>query len=482
MGHLRCASRRADWSDRAASQAGTPRLRTRGQTLPADGRPREGRAVIALASLLLACSAAPQPVAPITYRPRRIAQGWPATPPAASGPDIVLVILDDVGYQDLIAVRDAGYLPNLTAMAAAGFVFTNASACPICSPTRRAMLFGDFYSRQSGYGCNPPTMEEPPATAVSIAQRMSGTGHTSAFFGKWHLGADPNGGPWQSEVQARGWDVWRAGIPYFVSGCGGNNYSYWVDVEDGSSSFSLSYQPPVMAQKFAAFWTGTSGPRFAVFSTQLAHLPYHRPPAGMLPSGYPPTPSDRDKYEAMIAAADFQVGQLLAVAPLATTVYLVVGDNGTPGALAPDPTRAKGTTFQRGVHVPLFLAGAGISPGSSQALVSVADIYATIAEIAGAPGPIGSDSVSLVPILTGAGTVAHTKIAYGIQGDTPQFKDDLAARTIQFKLRRWRADPGQPWTEEMYDLFADINEQENVLSEYPAKAASLRAFIEQEMP
>lgn len=406
--------------------------------------------------------------------------------PVASGrvaPDVLLIVLDDVGVSDLVAVRDAGYLPNLSALAAGGFVFRNASSAPICSPTRRSIFFGDFHARQSGFGCGPPTGEEPPAGAVSIAALLAGRGYASAFLGKWHLGANPFG-DWPSTVQDRGWDHWQAGVPYFVSGCGGTSYDFWTDVEDGVVSSALVYQPHVMRQRFQALWSSLPGPRFVTFSTQLAHAPYHRPPASLLPAGYPATPGNRAKYEAMIAALDVQVGQLLAHVDLATTVVIVVGDNGTPQDVSSDPTRAKTTTFQGGVHVPLFLRGAGIPRGSSQALVSTADLYATLAELAGAAAPAQLDSRSLLPLVSGARQAIHPKIAFGIRGDTPQFRDDVAARSLRYKLRRWRDDAAQPWVEEFYDLLVDPGERINLVGDpvHAGRVAAHRRFVETQLP
>lgn len=387
---------------------------------------------------------------------------------------VVLVVMDDVGVEDLIAVRDAGWLPNMTALAAQGFIFTNATSAPICSPSRRMMLFGDQYARQSGSPCASPNGEEPPSSSPSLAAVLGG----GAFLGKWHVGANPTGGNWRSTLHERGWSPARW-LPQSVAACGGSSYSAWTYVQEAASGLSIDYQPAVMLADFFAVW-GVSD--FLVYSTQLAHLPYHRPPASALPSGYPATPTTRAKYEAMIAAIDYQVGQMLSAIDLASTVVIFVGDNGTPEDVAPIPSKAKKTTFQRGVHVPLFMVGAGVPQGQSCALVSVVDLYATICELRGVTPPAGLDSRSLLPIANGQVTSVHDRIAFGIQSYSPPFTHDLAARTLRYKYRRTRADDSQPWTEELYDLLLDYDETANIAASKPNLVSSLRAYVDQELP
>ena len=438
-----------------------------------------GTGLLALAPLVQTSAMA----APLTSCAQDAASARAFTPP----PDIVLIVLDDVGLQRLIDVRDAGYAPNLTAIADEGFVFLNANSAPICSPTRRMIYFGDFYSRQSGFGCSSPTGEEPPASSVSIAALLATQGYSSALIGKWHCGANLFGGGWQGAVLGWGWDHFQAGVQFFVSGneggCLGTGYNQWTEVTDGTSAPSFEYQPGEMMERFESLWATMPSPKFVTYSAQLAHAPYHRPPESMLPPGYPATATNGEKHDAMIATLDVQVGQILAtVGP--NTVVIVVSDNGTPQGIDSNPSHAKTTTFQGGVRVPMFMRGPGIPVGSSWSLTSVADLYATLAELGGATPNPALDSRSLVPLFTNPSGTIHSKIAFGIQGDSPQFADDLACRSLRYKFRKWRADPGDPWTEEFYDLFLDEEELVNLIGDpaHATKIANHRAFAEAELP
>jgi arylsulfatase B len=423
-----------------------------------------------------------------THAEKRRAARMSTTPP-----DIVLVILDDVGWDDLAAVSALGHAPNLTALGQQGFRFTNMRTSPVCSPTRRMIYTGDFYADQSGPICPGPNGQEPPTTVVMLPEALDST-HTTALLGKWHVGGNPFG-HWSAVATDRGFYYWHGGVPWFVSGngqCGGNGYSFWTRIDDGVISTSMVYQPTAMRIAFEALWPTMSGPRFAVYSAQLAHSDlqngYHRPPDALLPGGssYPATPTPRLKYEAMIAALDTQVGQLRAAAPGA--IFIVVGDNGTPKDVAPDPTRAKTTTFQRGVRVPAMISGPGIPVGQSSTLTSIVDLYATVCGLASVAPPDGLDSRSLLPLVYGTATKVHDYIAYGIRND-PQFgHDDLAVSSLRYKYRRTRtrAQDGTtgPWVEEFYDLLTDPSELVNIITDpaHAAKVAAHAAFLDQELP
>jgi arylsulfatase A-like enzyme len=437
--------------------------------------------LIAIALMLLALPA---------HAEKRRAARMHVTPP-----DIVLVILDDVGWDDLAAVSAQGHAPNLTALGQQGFYFSNLRAAPVCSPTRRMVYAGDFYAEQSGPICPGPNGQEPPTTAVMLPEVLNGAGYSTALVGKWHVGGNPVG-EWPDVTALRGFDRWRAGVPWYVAGngmCGGNGYSFWTSVDDGAVGTSMVYQPTVMRQAFDALWPTMQGPRFAVYAAQLAHADlsaaeFHRPPDALLPGGssYPPTPTKRLRYEAMIAALDTQIGQLLATAPNA--VFVIVGDNGTPKSVAPDSTRAKTTTFQRGVRVPALIVGPGIPVGQSSALASIVDLYATVCAMAGATPPAGLDSRSLLPLVYGSATKVRDYCAYGIRGDAQFGHDDLAVSSLRYKYRRWRtrAQDGTtgPWTEEFYDLLTDPGELVNVVTDptLAAKVAQHAAFLDQELP
>lgn len=450
------------------------------------------RRFLTLASTFLAIAAALQcgsTATPVPAAPQRMMRSLVGPPP-----DVLLIIADDFGYADFEIVHDAGWMPNLWALAGQGFRFLDASSNPICSPTRRSILTGHYFAGQSGLPCDPPSALTPPASLVFLPEALPTT-YTSVLFGKWHVGTNPSG-PWRHVYDDQaGFDYWRAGLAHYVRGCLSQDYNTWRDIEDGSENFLVGqYQPTVMRTRFDSLWPTMPGPRFAVYSTQLAHDPYHRPPSTMLPAGYPPPPlaTERERYESMIAALDKQVGEIVASLDLSQTVVIFVGDNGTPMDVSSNPSHAKTHTFQGGIHVPMFMVGAGIPSGETYALAHVADLYATICELTGATPPAGLDSRSLMPLVNGTATKVHDYVATGVESDAPPFDTDLCARSIRYKLRRvtdtWDPVTSTPGTgittEEFYDLWADPLETSNLIGEptLQTKIAAHRAVIDAEFP
>lgn len=125
-------------------------------------------------------------------------------------------------------------------------------------------------------------------------------------------------------------------------------------------------------------------------------------------------------FNAMAEAVDTEIGNLLLQmdpAKLANTIVLVLGDNGTPGAvvepLLHDPEHGKGELYELSVRVPLIAAGHPIPGGAytSQALVHAVDLWRTVAQLAGAKeslvttlGPL--DSISFRKVLLHPGMLS----------------------------------------------------------------------------
>jgi len=152
---------------------------------------------------------------------------------AQEKPNIIFVLADDLGYMDLVSYaarvkgvdRDACYYetPNLDRMADQSVVFTQAYACPLCSPTRSSIITGKYAASQGFMTATPggykthynQGLKTPegfynqdglknktgrphwpltqgisnialPLGETTIAEAL--TGYHSAFIGKWHLG------------------------------------------------------------------------------------------------------------------------------------------------------------------------------------------------------------------------------------------------------------------------------------------------------
>lgn len=149
-------------------------------------------AACVLAASLAAC-AAPRPT--------------PTPPPSAAGalPNVVLIYADDIGFGDLSSYGATRVLtPAADRLAAAGVRFSNGHApAATCTPSRYAMLTGEYAWRQPGTGIargDAPAIIQPGRT--TLASLLKRAGYTTAVIGKWHLGlGPPEGADWNGAIK-----------------------------------------------------------------------------------------------------------------------------------------------------------------------------------------------------------------------------------------------------------------------------------------
>lgn len=370
-----------------------------------------------LAALLLALLPQQAKEAPTTAPTRVAARSAQELPP---WPDVLVVILDDVGRANLDRVSAAGWTPTIDSLRASGVYFTKAHAHSWCSPSRQTLFMSYWAGVSHGDAC-----DGPGPTSLTGAERTCWdyfralpprpTSYSTALFGKWHLGAIASASTWELSPLELGAQVWNAGIPSNVGTCitGAASYTRWLRVTAGTSAVSTQWADQAIEQELLAWWSSTPGPRFAVLAYQGAHPPYTAaPPPTLLPPGYPtPNPLDRfEVFESLIAVADQSLGRVLAGIG-GTPWVVVVGDNGPNGCNPTsgncnnsvalpwqDPTRLKSTTGFYGTNVPLIVSGPNLPhPGeTSQAVVHVVDILPTLAEAMGPVIPVPVDGCSFL--------------------------------------------------------------------------------------
>ena len=154
------------------------------------------------------------------------------------------------------------------------------------------------------------------------------------------------------------------------------------------------------------------------------------------------------------------------------TIVIFSGDNGL--SMGEHGLFGKQNLYEfGGMHVPLVVAGPGISKGKSEALVYLMDLFPTFAEFAGAKNPDGVEGKSLVPILTGKETKLRDVLYTAYRNCQRAIRDD------RWKLIRY---PLVDRTQ-LFDLSIDPHELTNLADkpEHAAKVAQLTASLEKEM-
>ena len=412
-------------------------------------------------------------------------------------PNVIVILVDDLGWADLGCSGSTFYeTPNIDRLARRGVQFTNAyAACPVCSPSRAAIMTGKYPARlhltdwlpgradrPSQKLLRPQIRQELPLEEVTLAEALQPAGYSTASLGKWHLGGEPF---WP---QHQGFDL-NVGGTQTGSPPGGYFRFQTPNLKARTNREYLTDRLSEEAVRFIQ--RHRKRPFFVYLAHYAVHIPLQAKPE--IEAKYRSKPKgeslqDNAIYAAMIQSVDEGVGKLLrALEDLEIadrTVVIFTSDNGglsveegpnTP-ATSNAPLRAgKGYLYEGGIRVPLIIAGPGvIRPGTlCDVPVSGQDLYPTILAMAGvSPTPRQViDGESLVPLLEGTGSLRRDALYwhyphYSNQGGHP----GGAIRRGDRKLIEWYED-GRV---ELYDVKRDIGERHDLAAERPEEAARLR--------
>ena len=99
-------------------------------------------------------------------------------------PNIVLIMVDDMGFSDIGCYGGEVITPNLDSLAASGLRFTQFYNCAKCETTRATMLSGKYY---------PEVGKTKMTNCITIAEGLKSAGYRTLMTGKWHINGTPNG-------------------------------------------------------------------------------------------------------------------------------------------------------------------------------------------------------------------------------------------------------------------------------------------------
>ncbi len=430
------------------------------------------------------------------------AAGGPSAPPG-----VVLVLVDDLGWMDLGCQGSAFYeTPRIDALASAGARFAQAYAnCPVCSPSRAALLTGQYPGRvgftghitaigrhrypETGAVVPPEDYMHLRHEHLTLAEALSEAGYVSASIGKWHLGDEPY---WPA---SQGFDVNVAGhthgspagyfYPYRNPGQAWNPDMPNLDLSAGAPGEYLTDR--LTDEAIAFIEANRDRPFFVYLSHYAVHVPLQAPEAlvrkyeAKIERGFP---GRNAVYAAMVETVDASVGRILdALADLGLaerTVVVVASDNGGLSTVTDNaPLRAgKGHLYEGGIRVPLIVRWPGHGkPGSViERAVTNADLYPFLAEAAGL-------DLGRFPSLDGRSLAALIETGEWVPRDlywyyphySPQAKAPGAAiLSGGFKLLEFYDPPSL----ELYDLGADIGERRDLAPAMPGRAGELQRQLD----
>ena len=152
---------------------------------------------------------------------------WPERPTAPDrAPNILIVLVDDLGYADTGCYGSEIETPNIDAIAARGLQYTNFHSTPMCSPTRASLLTG-MNPHAAGVGTVAHSDPGFPGYSMEIApdvatlpETLRAHGYATFMVGKWHLTKDSDqsdAGPFHSWPLQRGFDRFYGFLDAFTN-------------------------------------------------------------------------------------------------------------------------------------------------------------------------------------------------------------------------------------------------------------------------
>ncbi len=475
-------------------------------------------------------------VAALCIIPTVIVERVPAEEHPAARPNIVFVLVDDLGYGDVQCFnpqRGKTPTPHIDRLASEGMSFTDAhSTSSVCTPTRYSILTGRYNWRtrlQQGvlYGFDGPLIAHGRLTVAGL---LGQHGYTTAAFGKWHLGMDIHSTDGQpitgNNPQNVQWDArvtngpLERGFDHFYGISASLDMPPYIYIQDdrfvGRATATKAFhrqgpaEPafeaidvlPTIGQKTTEFIKQQTGsqPFFAYVALASPHTP-------IVPSKPWQCKSPVGSYGDFVMQTDAVVGQIMKSLEEAgvsdNTIVIVTSDNGCSSAAKINDLQQQGhypsaqfrgskaDLWEGGHRIPFIVRWpVRVKPGSKcDQTVCQTDLMATCAELLGGelPEAAGEDSVSFLAALDGkliestrAGLVHHSIGGY------------FAYRQGKWKLLLCRGSGG--WTSptekqaadssqpaQLYDLQADPGETNNRYAEEPEIASRLLAQLQSDI-
>lgn len=402
---------------------------------------------------------------------------------AARKPNIVLVLLDDLGYGDFGCYgQKIIQTPVVDRLAREGTRFTDCYAGgAVCAPSRASLMTG-LHGGHAPVRANAGTIPIEPGD-VTIAEVLKQAGYTTGGFGKWGLGdVGTEGRP-----TAQGFDEWFGYLHQVHA------HDYYTDyLWDGDRKVILTgnrnggkttYTADVIADRtFDFIRRNKTKPFFCYAAWTLPHSRFEIPDHGPY-AGRTDWHENERTYAAMVTRADAQIGKLMSLLKEENleqdTLVIVASDNGAHDGSnkgferfrSNGPLRGtKGTLYEGGIRVPMIARWPGrVAAGRESSLpCAFWDFGPTFADVAGTKMK-GVDGISLLPEILGKGPLPKREALYwefsNFNLKTMKWQGEMRQAARLGKWKGIRHKPDGPM--ELYDLSADLAETKDLAASNP---------------
>lgn len=413
---------------------------------------------------------------------------------AKSRPNIVFILVDDMGWTDAHCLGSAFYhTPNIDRLAKLGTRFTSGYAAgPVCSPTRASILSGKYPARtkntdwfgggaRKGRLLPAPYDNFLPLDEVTLAELLRRAGYRTAHIGKWHLGGKGH------EPERYGFDVAIAGTE---RGSPASYFSPYKNprLKDGPAGEELTDRLTSEGLKFIE--DNKDRPFFLYLNHFTVHTPLQakkdliekykakaaklgeREPFAMDGTTKVRQIHDHAVYAAMVETLDISVGRILdklrELGLDENTIVIFTSDNGGLATSEGWPTSnlplrmGKGWLYEGGVRVPWIVACPGRWPGgrTTDHPVCSIDFLPTLLEATGGGRAKKQvDGASFAPLLEGKARMPERNLYWHYPHYSNQFGTPSGSvRSGDLVLIEFFEDGRL----ELYDLKKDIGQKKDL--------------------
>ncbi|KAK7078761.1 hypothetical protein SK128_026634 [Halocaridina rubra] len=386
--------------------------------------------------------------------------GSPPTPlpPRPPKPHIVLIVADDLGWNDVSWHNPSVGMPHLDELAKGGVILNQSYVLPTCTPTRAALLTGRYpftFGMQKG-ALNPQESGGLPLNIELLPQTLRKQGYSAHAIGKWHLGYCD----WLYTPVFRGFDS-------FYGSFSGTS-DYYTHKKKKKSLGKKTNRIKTWDPHLLDLWNNTSPDttKNGIYSTYLfataaeniihsrnpknpmfLYVPFQSVHAPLqVPKNYTRgfrhvKDYSRRNYLGMILAMDDAVGRIVAALKATghyeNSVIIFTTDNG--GAIKTGgsnwPLRGgKANLLEGGTRGPAFIHSPHLPhPGTVyNHLFHVTDWFSTVVSLAGGEPPMRMDGYNQWHALSGLAAPPRNDFVYNIDNTDGKFR--VAVRLNDMKL------------------------------------------------
>jgi len=440
---------------------------------------------------------------------------------SARRPNVVLILIDDMGWKDFGVAGSTYYdTPHIDRLSREGLRFTKGySAAPVCSPSRGALLTGRYPARtklttvwsQSDFPVDKSAklhtvakqgekkwrrkfnhrFEDAlhyhclPLSETTFADVLSQHGYVTGYIGKWHCGWHRDFWPDKRGFHyAAGYRTESVRTPHF----GRDGIGYLADMDDLKPD---DYVGDRLTDKAVAFIHRQSKgrkPFMLVLSHYLVHGPWQGKPAYVKKyQGRSTTDQRKPDFAAMVQSVDESVGRVMTALTDTgidkDTVLIFTSDNGGPVPATSNYPLLGGKSylFEAGMRVPFIVKWPRKTKPAvdRQHRILQTDLFPTLLDIAGIPQKpaLHRDGQSFYPLLTQAGAWSQRPMFFHFPHYTHATSPGTALIVDDWKLIRFCNSPdGEAYM--LFNLEEDPYELNDLGASHQDTKAKLVAIME----